>query len=124
VTEGGQPLTTGNGILSALIAGDVAIIEAGSGTYEFVTTELSLAQAMADVRHVAGQLDRYSTLRDLLANEATKMVLIQQLSPAFLQAPDLERVLDMPLVQVADFAPQELTPERLNAIEAALDAAV
>jgi alpha-L-rhamnosidase len=124
VTEGGQPLTTGNGILSALIAGDVAIIEVGSGTYEFVTTGLSLAQAMADVRHVAGQLDRYSTLRDLLANDATKTVLIQQLSPAFLQAPDLERVLDMPLVQVADFAPQELTPERLNAIEAALDAAV
>jgi hypothetical protein len=30
----------------------------------------------------------------------------------------------MPLVQVADFAPQVLAPERLNAIEAALDAAV
>jgi hypothetical protein len=31
--------------------------------------------------------------------------------------------MDMPLVQVAGFAPQVLTPEKLDAIEAALDAA-
>jgi hypothetical protein len=72
---------------------------------------------------VAGRLDRYSTLRDLLANDAAKIVLTQQLSLAFLQARELERVMDMPLVQVADFAPQLLTPEKLDAIEAALNAA-
>jgi hypothetical protein len=124
VAEGGQPLTPGNGILSAHVAGDVAIIEVGSGNYEFVTTGLNRAQAMAGVRHVAGRLDRYSTLRDLLANDAAQTVLTQQLGPAFLQAPDLRRVMDMPLVQVAGFAPQLLTPEKLDAIEAALDAAV
>lgn len=124
VTEGGQPLTPGNGILSAHVAGDVAMIEVGSGQYEFVATGLNRAKAMAGVRHVAGRLDRYSTLRDLLSNDAAKIALTQQLGPAFLQAPDLERVMDMPLVQVAGFAPQLLTPEKLDALEAALDAAV
>jgi alpha-L-rhamnosidase len=124
VTEGGQPLVTGNGILSARVADDVALIEVGSGKYEFATTGLTLAQAMAGVRHVAGRLDRYSTLRDLLCDDATKTVLIRQLGPAFLQAPEPERVLDMPLVQVADFAPQVLTAGKLEAIEAALNTAV
>jgi len=117
-------MTTGSGILSAHVAGDVAIIEVGSGKYEFVTTGLNRAKAMAGVRHVAGRLDRYSTLRDLLANDVARTALTQQLGPAFLQAPELERVMDMPLVQVAGFAPQLLTPEKLDAIEAVLDAAV
>jgi hypothetical protein len=124
VTEGGQPLTPGNGVLSAHVAGDAAIVEVGSGTYEFVTTGLNRATAMAGLLHVAGRLDRTSTLRDLLANDAVKTVLTQQLGPAFLQSPDLEMVIDMPLVQVAGFAPQLLTPEMLDAIEAALDATV
>ena len=38
VTEGGQPLTTGNGILSAQVADDVTIIEVGSGHYEFAVS--------------------------------------------------------------------------------------
>jgi hypothetical protein len=59
-----------------------------------------------------------------LANDAAKTVLIQQLGPAFVQAPELEMALDMPLVQVANFVPQVLTPEKLDAIETALDAAV
>ncbi len=124
VTESGQPLTTGNGILNADVESDVAIVEVGSGTYEFLTTGLNRAKAMAGVQHVAGRLDRYSTLRDLLSNEATKTVLTQQLGPVFLQAPDLERVIDMPLVQVAGFAPQLLTPEKLDTIEAELNAAL
>jgi alpha-L-rhamnosidase len=122
VTEGGQPLTAGNGILSAQIESDVAIVEVGSGTYEFITTGLNRAKAMANVRHVAGRLDRYSTLRDLLSNEAAETVLTQELGPALMQAPDLERMIDMPLVQVASFAPQLLTLEKLDAIESQLDA--
>ena len=120
LTEGGRPMAAGNGILSAHVAGDTAIIEISSGKYEFVTIGLNLVQAMAKVRHVAGRLDRYSTLRDLLANDAAKTALIQQLGPAFLPGPDLDWALDMPLVQAAGFAPQVLTPEKLDAIEAAL----
>jgi len=63
-------------------------------------------------------------MSDLLANDAAKTALIQQLGPASLQAPGLERVMDMPLVQVASLAPRLLTPETLDAIEAALHAAV
>ncbi len=124
LTEGGQPLATGNGIVSVHVAGSTALIEVSSGRYEFVTTGLNLAQAMAGVRHVAGRLDRYSTLRDLLARagDAARTMLIQQLSPTCLQVPDLDWALDMSLVQVADLAPQVLTPDRLDAIEAALDA--
>jgi hypothetical protein len=70
VTEGGHPLAAGNGILGAHLAGDAAAIEVGSGQYAFVTTGLNRAQAMAKVRHVAGRLDRYSSLRGLLANDA------------------------------------------------------
>jgi hypothetical protein len=73
---------------------------------------------------VAGRLDRYCSLRDWLVDDTAKTVLTQQLGPAFLQAPELERVMDMPLVQLTEFAPRLLTPERLDAIEAALDAAV
>ena len=123
ITEGGQPLTTGNGILNAYVAGDTAIIEVGSGKYEFVTTGLNLAQAMAGVRHVAGRLDRYSTLRDLLASDAARTALIQQFGPAFLQASDLNWALDMPLVQVTDLY-QVLTPDKLDEIEATIDASV
>jgi hypothetical protein len=124
VTEGGQPLTSGNGVRSAHVESDVAIVEVGSGTYEFVTTGLDRAKALAGVRHVAGRLDRYSTLRDLLSDDATVTILSQQLGPGFLEAPQLEMVLDMPLVQIAGFAPQLLTPEKLDAIEAELSAAV
>ena len=63
-------------------------------------------------------------MSDLLANDAAKTALIQQLGPAFLQGPELERVMDMPLVQVAGFVSRLLTPETLDAIEAALHAAV
>jgi len=125
VTEGGQPLAIGNGINSVQVADKVAVIEVGSGSYEFVTTGLNLAQAMASVRHIAGRLDRYSTLRDLLSSEVAKAALSQHLGPAVLQALDSARVMgmsmkDVPLVQLADLAPQALTAEKLAAIEAAL----
>lgn len=127
VTEGGQPLALGNGIYSFQVADKVAIIEVGSGSYEFVTTGLNLAQAMATVRHVAGRLDRYSTLRDLLADQVAGAALSQHLGPAVLQALDSARVMgmsmkDVPLVQLADLAPEKLTAEKLAAIEAALKA--
>ncbi len=70
---------------------------------------------------MAGRLDRTSTLRDLLANGTAEAALTQALGPAFLQAPGLAAMLDKPLVQVADLAPQVLTAEKLDEIEAALN---
>lgn len=123
VTEGGKPVTNGNGIASTRVEGDVAIIEVGSGTYDFVTTALNRAKAMEGVRHVAGRLDRYSSLRDLLENDAAKAALTQTLGEEFLQGQQRGFVMDMPLAQVANFAPQILPPEKLDAIEAALGGA-
>jgi hypothetical protein len=40
VSEGGQSLATGNGIVSAHVADGVAIVEVGSGSYEFTVTDL------------------------------------------------------------------------------------
>jgi len=120
VREGGQALQSGNGIADARLDGDAVIIAVGSGHYEFVTTGLNLAQAMADVKHVAGRLDRYSSLHDLLADDKAKAVLTEQLGPDFLAAPMLGMVMNSPLVAVAGFAPTLLTPERLDVIEAAV----
>jgi len=120
VSEGGQALQSGKGIGDAQLEGDEAIIAVGSGHYEFVTTGLNLAQAMADVKHVAGRLDRYSSLRDLLADDAAKAVLAEQLGTDFLRAPMLGMVMNSPLVAVAGFASTLLTPERLDVIEAAV----
>jgi alpha-L-rhamnosidase len=42
VTEGGRAVTPGNGILSAHVAAGVAIVEVGSGDYDFVTAGLNI----------------------------------------------------------------------------------
>jgi len=124
VTEGGQPLTVGDGILSAQSADGATIIEVGSGNYQFTTTGLNRVKAMAGVRHVAGRLDRYSSLRDLLANETARVALIQLFGPDLLQAPMIGMVMDTPLEQLIQFVPHLLTAEKLNAIEAALNSTV
>ena len=104
-------------MLRAQVIGAVAGIEVGAGKYEFVTTGLTLTQVMSGVRHVAGRLDRYSTLRDLLASDAAQTTLARHLGAEFLLAPQLGMVMDAPLVTVADFAPGLLTAEKLAAIE-------
>lgn len=120
VTEGGQPITLENGVIHVWVTDDAVQIEIGAGAYNFVTTSLTLSQAMANVKHIAGRLDRYSSLRDLLANDAAKDILTQHLGAEFLQAPQLFMVMDAPLVAAAHFAPTLLTEERLDAIDGAL----
>jgi hypothetical protein len=117
VTEGGRQVAVGDGILSAQMAGDAALIEVGAGEYDFVTTGLTLAQAMRGVRHVAGRLDRYTSLRDWLAHETARDRITEQLGAEFLQAPGVRWVMDAPLVQLVDFAPHLLSEEKLEALE-------
>jgi alpha-L-rhamnosidase len=123
VSEGGRSLAAGDGILGFQIAGNAAMIEVGSGSYEFISTGLTLAKAMAGVRHIAGRLDRYSSLRDLLANETAKTELVKILGADLLQGPMIDRVLDNPLDQLVQFAPHLLTAEKLDALDAALKSA-
>ena len=122
VTANGQPVETGNGILKFSAEARTVEIEVGSGMYEFVTEGLNLKQAMAKVRHVAGRLDRYISLGDLLANEAAKGVLEEQLGTETLQRAIPPWISNVPLEQLARFAPQVVTPEKLEAIEKGLAA--
>lgn len=120
VSEGGQSLGQGNGVQSVTLADGVAIIQVGAGSYDFVTTGLNLAQAMKEVKHVAGRLDRYSTLGDLLADERGKAVLAQELGAEMFQNPGMGMVMGQPLLALEQFAPGVVNGEVLARIEGAL----
>jgi hypothetical protein len=120
VTESGQPLGQASGVTSARLQGDAALIEIGAGQYSFESLGLNRAKAMANVRHVAGRLDIYCSLRDLLAEERSKAILLEHLGPGTFESPHLNRVLDQPLDALARFAPLALTSERLQAVQQAL----
>ncbi len=120
VTEGGQSLNGINGIRTVSLEDGEAVIEIGAGSYDFVTTGLTLAQAMQDVKHVAGRLDRYSTVGDLLADERGKAALEQELGAAMFQNPGMRMVMGQPLLVLAQFAPGVVNGEVLARIEGAL----
>jgi alpha-L-rhamnosidase len=122
VTEGGRALAEGDGITGMRLDGDMAVIEIGSGEYAFVTTALNRAKAFANVRHVAGRLDRYSTLRELLVNDATKAAITPILGEAALNNPMAARVMDASLAQWADNMPAFISAEMLREVDAALSA--
>jgi hypothetical protein len=117
VTESGQPLDQATGITSVHIQGDAVAIEIGAGQYEFVSTGMNLDQAMANVRHVAGRLDIYCSLGDLLADERAKEILIQYVDQDLLESRWIRRAMDQPVEALARFAPHVLTPERLEALQ-------
>jgi len=87
VTESGRPLRPAPLVRPKR---GVAVVEIGSGDYDFHSTGLTLGQVMARVRHVAGRLDRGSVVRDLLANPAARAVLLRHLSEAELSRLSLE----------------------------------
>jgi alpha-L-rhamnosidase len=120
VTEGGQPLDEIEGIGNVALQDGVAVIEVGAGRYEFVSTGLTLAAAMRDVKHVAGRLDRYSTVGDLLADERGKAVLEAELGAAMFQNPGMGMVLGQPLLVLERFAPGLVNEAVLARIEGAL----
>ncbi len=120
VKESGKLLQVGNGIQAFQISGEAAVIEISSGRYEFVTSGLNLAKAMAGVRHIAGRLDRYSSVRDLVENEAARAILEKELGPEALQRPRMVWQFDASLEELVRFAPHLLTPEKLAAIDTAL----
>jgi len=114
VTLDGKPLTSGK-----LVDGN-AVVEIGSGSYEFVTTAIDLPQVMANVRHVAGRLDRHCTLSDFLMSEKAKAVLVEQIGGEFLNSTVINFAMNMPLDGLMGMMPGMLTVEKLEAIEKAL----
>jgi alpha-L-rhamnosidase len=121
ITLGGKAFETGTGVHAGRVAGaGVVAIEIGAGEYTFVTTGMNVAKMMAKVKHVAGRLDRYTTLADLLANPQAKAVLVDAtgFDPATL--PMAGFILGSPLDALSAFAPHLLTPAKMDEIEAAL----
>jgi len=116
VTESGQRLKRAPGVRVVGLKNGAAVVEIGSGSYDFASTGLTLTQAMAKVRHVAGRLDRGSSLRDLLADDAARAVLLRQVDEDALRRPQLGRQ-DISLEAAARMLPDVLTEERLQAIE-------
>ena len=117
VTESGQPLSQVTGVTSAQVHDNVVVIEIGAGQYDFVSVGLNLAQVMANVRHVAGQLDIYCSVRELLVDERSKAALIKYVGEDMFESPRMRRMMDQPVEALARFAPQALTPERLQALQ-------
>jgi alpha-L-rhamnosidase len=120
VTESGDPLDQATGVTSAQVQEGAVLVKVGAGQYTFESLGLNRAQAMENVRHVAGRLDVYCSLGDLLADERAKALLNEHLGQEMFESPHLSRVLDRPLDALARFAPQALTPERLQALQEAL----
>jgi alpha-L-rhamnosidase len=116
----GKAMKAGNGVLSAKAKGGVATIELGSGQYEFVTTGINLAQAHANVRHIAGRLDRGTSLRDLLASADAKAILVKHLGEDVVQGAQSPFVINNSLDAMTRYAPQVVTEERMRAIEGEL----
>ena len=119
VTLDGKPLTNGKLANSKLVDGN-AVVEIGSGSYEFVTTAINLPQVMANVRHVAGRLDRHCTLSDFLMDEKAKAVLVEQIGGDFLSSTVIGFAMSQPLEIVSNMMPGVLSAEKLDAIEKAL----
>ena len=69
---------------------------------------------------MAGRLDRYTILGDLLANPSAKDVLVKATGFDPSTLPMAGFILGAPLDALSEFAPQLLTPAKLDEIEAAL----
>ncbi len=97
------------------------VIEIGAGQYDFVSTGLNQAQAFANVRHVAGRLDIGCSLRELMADERAKAILLKHAGEAITTMRRVPPwVGDQTLDGLQRMAPHVLTPERLQAIQAEL----
>jgi hypothetical protein len=117
VTESGQTLGNVLGVVSAQVAGDAAVVEIGAGQYDFISTGLNLAQAMVNVRHVAGRLDIGCSLRELMADERAKAILVKHAGADIVSMRLPPWVGDQSLGALKRLAPHVLTPERLQAIQ-------
>ncbi len=123
LTESGRSLDRAPGVISASVQdnapawGHAAVVDIGSGEYDFVSLGLNRTQAMAHVRHVAGRLDVASSLRELLADQRSRAILTRYVGEDMLSAPQIGWVMDQPFEALARFAPQVLTPERLQSLQ-------
>jgi alpha-L-rhamnosidase len=120
VTESGRALAGAAGVLSAQIADGAVVVELGAGRYDFTSTGLNRAQAFANVRHVAGRLDIGCSVRELMADERAKAILLEHVGDAITTMRVPPWAGDQTLDGLQRMAPHVLTPEKLQAIQAEL----
>jgi alpha-L-rhamnosidase len=117
VMESGKALAHAPGVTSARVEGAAVVAEIGSGQYDFVSTGLNLAQAMVNVRHVAGRLDIGCSRRELMADERARAILVKHAGEDIVSMRLPPWVGDQSLDALKRVAPHVLTPERLQAIQ-------
>jgi len=120
VSEGGAALAPGSGITAVREEGGCVVVEVGSGEYSFASSGLTLAGVMAGVRHVAGRLDVSVSLRELMKNEKAHAVLLEEFGAELLGRANHPFLGDLNLEGMVMYAPQVLTPEKLQAVNAKL----
>jgi alpha-L-rhamnosidase len=117
VQENGKALAVGGGIHAVNESGGCVVLEVGSGSYEFTSTGLTLSAMMANVRHVAGRLDIGVPVRELLANEKAKAALVAELGEDVVRSANNPFIANATIEALVMFAPQLLTPEKLQAVQ-------
>ncbi len=112
VTEGGKPVGSAPGVAKAYQDGQAVVVEVGSGEYRFQYG----APALADRLRAFGKLSIESTVQALRANPAARAV-IEKHAPGLFDNPQIGQGMQFSLRQLAQFAPQQLTEEKLKAID-------
>lgn len=111
ISESGQPITEAEGIANSQQDGEDVVATVGAGRYRFVYASDRLAAA----DHEALDLD--SPVGALLANEETRRVLREHLPALLEDTPAEGQGAALSLRQLAQRLHEQLTEERLQAIE-------
>jgi alpha-L-rhamnosidase len=104
----------------AVIADGVATVTLGSGNYALVSSALNRERAHRNVLHIAGRLDKYNALGDLLRNPRAKEVIVSRMGADPSQSPMFGFIANAPLAQLSAQMPHLLPPEKLDEIDAEL----
>jgi beta-glucosidase len=71
---------------------------------------------ISDVEGISTRLSVKNTLKELLANEAAKVILEEQFGE-MMRSPQLAMGMDFSLEQIVEFVPDVLTPEKLQELD-------
>ncbi len=110
---GGQPLR-------AAPDGDHAVFEVASGKYVFISTALNSVSANRNALHVAGRLDKYCALGDLLRNERARKIIVSRIGDELFKSPIFGYIAGAPLAQFSATMPHVMPPVMLDEVNTEL----
>jgi len=115
VIERGKALEAIEGILHIDETREAVYVKLGSGQYRFEWD----APRLAETIRAGVELSTYTPLQFLMDDESAVDVL-RKLLPGFLDNPSVEKAKALSIRRIAKFAPDQLTDERLDAVDEAL----